>query len=415
MPEPRSFDWEGGSKEIADLGKMREQFSAVHELHASPDGERIAVPVIKEGGAAAVCVNGQLWEGEYERAWSLKYSPDGRLMALVRIDDMWTVAVEGQTWEEQWEFVWNPLFSDGGAIGVQVKSGMDYKVAVEGKAWEKGFKSCRGFAFSPDGKKTAGVVQVEDLAEGDIFKFAEGVWSVAVDGVPWEKKFINVYSPLFSPDGQHVAAEVRLDAFEYTLAVDQKPWGRKFGMCWEPVYKPSGGLVAPVRDAGAWTMAEDGKPIWKGRFSQLWNQRIGGPDSRSVAAVAATGYGRWTLVVDDQPWRATFSDMVLPPVWSPDGRRVAAVVKDQGRWGMAVDGKVWPDWYDMVWDPVFSPDSKLVAAKVEKNGRFGIAINGKLTGSRYEMLWEPAFSPDGLKMLIRGVENKKYLRQVVPV
>jgi hypothetical protein len=82
---------------------------------------------------------------------------------------------------------------------------------------------------------------------------------------------------------------------------------------------------------------------------------------------------------------------------------------------MAVDGKVWPDWYDMVWDPVFSPDSKRVAAKVEKNGRFGIAINGKLTGSRYEMLWSPVFSPDGLKMLIRGVENKKYVRQVVPV
>ena len=220
MPDTRSFDWEAGKKEVADLSKIRERFSAVHEFNASPDGERIAVPVIVEGGTAAVCVNGDLWEGEYERAWSLKYSPDGRLMALVRVDDMWTVAVEGKMWEEQWEFVWNPLCSKDGVIGVQVKSGMEYKVAVEGKTWEKGFKSCRGFAFSPDGSRTAAVVQVEDLPEGDIFKFTEGIWSVAVDGKPWEQKFMNVYCPVFSPDGVHVAAEVRLDAFDYTLAVD---------------------------------------------------------------------------------------------------------------------------------------------------------------------------------------------------
>ena len=306
MADLRNWDWERGDRAIADLNGIRGRFSAVHEFHASPDGERIAVPVIKEGAAAGVCVNGELWEGEYERAWSLKYGPDGRLIALVRVDDMWTVAVEGKMWEEQWEFVWNPLFSKDGAIGVQVKAGVDYKVAVEGKAWEKGFKSCRGFAFSPDGKKTAAVVQVEALPEGDIFKFAEGVWSVAVDGLPWEKKFMNVYFPLFSPDGQHVAAEVRLDAFEYTLAVDQKPWNKRFGMIWEPAYRPSGSLVVPVRDSGAWTMAEDQKPIWKGKYGQLWNQRIG-PDGKRIAAVAEVGYGKWTLVVDDSPWRAALS------------------------------------------------------------------------------------------------------------
>ena len=208
----------------------------------------------------------------------------------------------------------------GGAVGIRMEpavlqrrshrcageGGGGLQVAVEGKAWEKGYKSCRGFAFSPDGKKTAAVVQVEALGEGDIFKFADGVWSVAVDGAPWEKKFINVYSPLFSPDGQHVAAEVRTDAFEYTLAVDQKPWDKRFGMIWEPAYRPSGSLVTPVRFDGAWTMAEDGKPIWKGKYSQLWNQRIS-PDGRSIAAVAAVGYGKWTLVVDDSPWRASFT------------------------------------------------------------------------------------------------------------
>ena len=61
-------------------------------------------------------------------------------------------------------------------------------------------------------------------------------------------------------------------------------------------------LLAPVRVNGSWTMAENGSPIWEGRFIQLWNQRLS-PDGRRMAAVAAPGFGQWTVVVDDMPWR----------------------------------------------------------------------------------------------------------------
>ena len=48
MPGVDSFDWGEANKPVADLQKIRDQFAAVHEFAASPDGERIAVPVIKE-------------------------------------------------------------------------------------------------------------------------------------------------------------------------------------------------------------------------------------------------------------------------------------------------------------------------------------------------------------------------------
>ena len=175
--------------------------------------------------------------------------PDGKLTALVRIDDEWTVAVEGEPWEDRWEFAWNQIFNrDGSVIAVQIKDNMEYTVAVNGDPWEKRFPSSRGLALSSDGKHAAAVVQVESLAEADIFGFMEGTWSLAVDGVPWERKFINVYGPAFSDDGAHVAAEVRLDICEYTLAEDSVPWDNRFGCVWEPTYRNgSSRLVAPVR------------------------------------------------------------------------------------------------------------------------------------------------------------------------
>ena len=93
-------------------------------------------------------------------------------------------------------------------------------------------------------------------------------------------------------------------------------------------------LLAPVRTSGSWTLAEDGVPLWKGRYMQLWHQRIS-PDGGRIAAVIAPSFGRWTVAVDDRPWDVTCRDMVDAPVFSPDGRRVAAAFKDGGRWTIA--------------------------------------------------------------------------------
>jgi hypothetical protein len=167
-----------------------------------------------------------------------------------------------------------------------------------------------------------------------------------------------------------------------------------------------------VRTGATWSLAEDGGPLWKTPYVQLWYVRFS-PAGERVAAVVATAWGRFTVAVDDRPWERTFGDVVLAPVFSPDGKRVAATYKHEGRWGVAVDGEPWPETFDMVWNPVLGPGRGPVLAKVERRGAYGVAVDGRLGADRYEHLWDPVFHPEGDKVLVRGVIDGKYTRRVV--
>jgi hypothetical protein len=104
MAESQKWDWGPGKKEICDIAALRKQYQSVHEPVASPDGETIAAPVVLGDGAYSAVVNGQCWPGTFEKLWYLRFGPNGRLVALVRINDEWTLAVEGQPWEERFEY-----------------------------------------------------------------------------------------------------------------------------------------------------------------------------------------------------------------------------------------------------------------------------------------------------------------------
>ena len=129
--------------------------------------------------------------------------------------------------------------------------------------------------------------------------------------------------------------------------------------------------------------------------------------------VALTKAFGGTIAVEDRPWKKTYGDCALAPVFSSDGARVAAVVKDDNRWTVAVDGLPWEETFDMVWDPVFSPSGDTVIAKVERKGRYSIAVDGCVWKRDFEALWEPVFSPDGAKLLVRVIDDGRYYRRVV--
>ncbi len=193
-------------------------------------------------------------------------------------------------------------------------------------------------------------------------------------GQAWDTKFVNVWNLAINPDGTKLAAEVRLNLYDYTIAVNGKAWDQIFGCVWEPIFNPNtGGVVAPVRVAGKWTLAEDGKILWKGRFFQVWNQTFS-PDGSRIAAIVSPKYGRWTVALDGNPWNFTFKDMVSDLTFSPDGKKVAAVGKEGAKYTLVVDGFRWRNDFDMVWKPVFSPDSQHLVTKVEIKGKFTIAV-----------------------------------------
>jgi hypothetical protein len=184
---------------------------------------------------------------------------------------------------------------------------------------------------------------------------------------------------------------------------------------WEPLFDPlKGDVTVPVQTERGWTLALNGTVIWDRCFNQLWHHRYS-VDSQNIAAVVSPEFGKWTVAVNGSPWKRTFSDAVLPPVFSPDGKRVAAIVKDKGKWTIAVDGQPWDEVFDMIWDPHFSPDGSKVAAKAEKNGVFFIVMDGKVAGTSYEACWDPVFSPEGKKILVRAIDAGTYYRRVCSV
>jgi len=241
------------------------------------------------------------------------------------------VAVDGVAWENAFGYVWKMKFSeDGKTIAVAIQKDMQYGAAVNGEPWENLYANMANFTMSPDGLHTAGTVQTVAFGQAEIFKFKEGCYSAAADGKVWEINFVNVWDMAFSSDGTKLAAEARTTPYDYTIVVNGVPWSESFGCVWAPIFNPkTGAVVAPVMVGGKWTLAQDGKTLWDKSFVQCWHQ-VFNRDASKLAAIVAPKYGRWTIAVDGQPWRTTFGDMVTDVVFSPDGTRVAALGKENG-------------------------------------------------------------------------------------
>jgi hypothetical protein len=413
MPDISKWDWESGSKELADIGAMKEQFSEVHEFVVSNDGEKIAAPVATEDGKFTAAVNGKALDKGWEKLWNLGFGPDDRMSGMVMEEDEWTIMIDGEAWEEKFEYVWNIMFSeDGSVIAAQVKRDMKYSMCINDKPWNNWYAAMRDCDMSADGAKVASTVQTVALKEGDIYGFKEGSWSVAVDDKPWVKNYQNTWMPVVGPNGK-VAVQARKDYTVYTITVDGTDWANDFICVWEAVFSKDGSdIVAPVKHNGSWHLAKNAEIFWKNPYMQLWRPNYS-PDGNRIAALAAVGFGQWTVVVDDKPWSSSWKHMILDTVFSSDSARVAAPVNTDHRWTIAVDGQGWDSKFDMIWQPVFSPDSSHVLAKAEQDKKFLLVIDGKVVDRKFDMLFDPLFSPDSSKVLIKGVSNGKYTREVV--
>jgi hypothetical protein len=267
MADTENWDWETGQKAIP-LNDWRQQYRWVEEPQVSPDGQYVAAIVNAAEGEFYVCVNGQTWERPFEKAWNLRFAPDGRLAALVMEEGEWTVAVDGVPWDNKFGYVWNLLFSeDGHHIAVAVQQDMRYGMALDDTPWEQTYSNLSNATLGAGGTTTAASVQVEDFGAAEIYKFQEGAFSAALNGNTWGAKFVNVWKVIISPDEENLAAEVRTTLYDYTIAVNGTPWDKTYSCVWEPIFHPQKGTVlAPVRTAGIWSLAENGEVIWDRSF-----------------------------------------------------------------------------------------------------------------------------------------------------
>lgn len=412
MQNTNGWNWEPGRK-VETYADCAQNSEWLEEWCVSPDGETVARVACTAPAEFALCVNGKLSENVYEKIICPKFTPDGKLVAFVSQDMEWFLSVDNEVGEEGYGFLWDSMWADG-TVAAAVQQDMQYGMIVGGKIWDNLFENGNNFTLSPDGKKSAAVVQVKSLGQADIYTFQEGVFQVAVDGEALGDVFMNVWTPSFNADGSKVAAQVRETLYDYSIAVNGKAWDAKFQTVWEPRFNPkTGGVVAPVRQGGKWGMAEDGKIIWAPKYAQLWHHQL--TAEGDIWAICAPEFGKFALVKNDKPFSQTAA-VVYDLAVSPDGKRAAAMARGEDRmFSVLTDTGAWNGKYDMVWQPVFSADSSHTAVRVDRNGRQTVIVDGKAYGEDFDQCFDPAFSPDSSKVLIKALNGDEYIRIVADV
>lgn len=415
MYKTETWNWEVGQRTIADMTPNSDH-KWQEEIFISPDGEKASAVVCLDDAEFSIRTNDSVSENTFEKLWELNYTTNGDLCCYAMQDEEWTVMVADKPWEETYGFVWSPLFSaDGKNVATAVQQDMEYGMSVNGAIWENLFENANNFAISPDGKKSAAVVQVKSMGQADLKTFRSGIFSLAVDGVAWDNNLMNLWTPVFDNNAYRVAAQVRLTLYDYSIIVDNTLWENTYQGVWEPIFTPDGKhVVAPVRQGGKWGMAKDGQLIWQATYANCWHHQYS-EDGENLYAIVAPEYGKFTVAANDKPWEMR-SPVVTDLAVSPDGKKAAALANTLNKdWRVCVNGSVWDGSYDMAWKPVFCPNSEAVAAKVRKNGRYNVLVNGKPVGGEFDMCFDPIFNADGSKVLVRGLHDGKALRVVANV
>lgn len=394
--------------------RVLEKYANFSELVVNSLGDKIATVVEDEEGQRFIWVNGKTIDEPFERVNLLQFTPNGDLIASVQKDGLWTVWKEGVLWEEFFEYLWNLKTDNSGQkVLANVKIDGNYTVCVDGIPWSHSFYDTRDLFVSPTGAKVATYVRLENYPVLEIFNFAKGMWSLAVNDVFWDKKFLALFGCCFSPKETRVATAVRLTDRSFTIVVDNVCWEKSFYQVWEPRFLDENQVVAPVKTSRGWELYCNGSPFWERSFTQLWNLKVF-PEKKRVAAIVALELGKWTLAVDGKTWKPTFGQMVLEPHFSPDGERIAALVRHKDRWGLVVDEVCWDLVWERIGDPVFSPKGSKIAAKAEKDGGYYLLVENKVLDGPYTYLWDPVFLEEDT-LLIRGIKEKSYFTKEIKV
>lgn len=412
MEKQNHWDWDTKLKQIP-VKEWENLFNWVEEPVISPDGEQVACIVNKDEMAFGICVNGKLWEGEYEKAWSLRALPGNRFAACVCQDEEWTLAVDEKEWTNRFDFIWDLRFSeDGSVIGLAFQQDMAYGMVVNDLPWEEQYENISAMTLGRK-KGSAAIVQVDSMAAADLAAFKKGLFSVAVNGKALDSRFMNIWDLALDSKGESCACGVRLDRESYTVARNGIAWDGRFQSVWKPVFDSRvKSVLAPVKIKGRWQVFKDDAPFWKTRYENLWHLTPC-PGKEGLAAIAAPQFGRWTVVENDEAWPVCWDTMVRNIYYSDNGAALVAVFKHRGYWGIAVNGMVWDLACDKIFTPILSPEGSMVAVTFEKQGRNFVAANNKIVTTGFDYLSDPVINPDKGKLLVKGIENGVYKRLVL--
>lgn len=412
--DKENWDWQTPVKQIP-IKEWQDRYNWMEAPCVSPDGEHIAAIVNLDEACFGVCDNGQTWDETFEKAWSLKYAPNGTLSALVSKDEEWTVCLDGTLWDTWFDFIWDlQTSSDGVYIGAAVQKDMAYGMAVNDKVWENMYDNITGAILSDQGNSAA-IVQVEKLGQADIDKFSQGVFSAAIEGLAYPSRFMNVWDLTFDRRGIQIAYAIRKNRTDYSLVNGNEAWGRNFQAVWKPeFFNQDSAIVAPVKLDGKWYLFKDGHAFWDQPFAQLWKLVIHDA-SNQIAAIVSNAFGKWTLCVNGKTWPFHCNNMIWDPFFSSDGKKLMALFKHNNTWDVVVNGHSWQLKADKLWRPALSANNDIIATRMEKNGRYFLIVNKKIFHRSFDMIFEPQISPENDKILLKSIQDGIYKRQILKI
>jgi hypothetical protein len=333
----------------------------------SPDGRRLAYFINEDWREAAV-VDDTRWQW-FQAIYpdSFRFSPDGRRFAYAAKDEIWDVVVvdgyPGRHFDEvdQESIVFSP---DGQRVAYAAREGDAWFGVVDGlKVF---FEAVKGIVFSPDSRRIACANRGQ--AGWDVYAYGE---THVKHGGPFE----DVRSLAFNPDNRTLSWFAR-DEAGWHRVVDGKIV-RSWGDRGEPVFSPDGRRAAIVvhEDLRDHVVIDGirGEP-----FDYIFDLAFT-PDGRHVvyAGVNEIDPLSWDfhMVLDGKRVLsnlAEFQTIELKECGnsvlahrgqffaiSPDGRRIACIVREGRKDILVVDGRRGEP-CDMIWPPRFTPDGSHV-------------------------------------------------------
>jgi hypothetical protein len=116
------------------------------------------------------------------------------------------------------------------------------------------------------------------------------------------------------------------------------------------------------------------------------------PDGERIATVVKLGESS-TVCVSGDFWYLEF-DKIWYVRYSPDGR-LTALALVEGDWTLVVDEKLWPETYTYLWGTMFDRKGENIAASVQQEMRYGMVTNGEIWGTLFENANSFTISPSG--------------------
>jgi hypothetical protein len=222
-------------------------------------------------------------------------------------------------------------------------------------------------------------------------------WRLVLDGTPgpgWNE----IDLPRFDGNGQLVYAARRGDVW----------WAMGGDSSWPSPGKIGGPILTGDNGDAAWVAVDSGRArlVRNGRPGPARDFLFGlaaTPDLGTVACAARNGE-QWLVLVNDSPVARSAG---LPPIQvAPNGRVAAAIVREDGRQAMFVDGREERP-HAGVSEPIFSPDGTHLAYAVRDGGLLAVVLDSDQQ-RYYEAVIRLEFGPGSKRFAYAALRSGRW-------